>query len=48
MVQDRLYNENQWTVTSFDAFLGLIGGFIGLIWSIIHWIMGGYEEFRFL
>ena len=47
-MQDRLFNENQWTVTSFDAFLGLIGGFIGLIWSMIHMCMGGYEEFRFL
>ena len=45
--QCRLFNEYQWTVTSFETVLGLIGGFVGLIWSIITQCLGGYENFRF-
>ena len=45
--QDRLYNEYMWSVTSVDTLLGLIGGFVGLLWSIITWSLGGYESFRF-
>ena len=45
--QSRLYYHNVWTRTSFDAILGLIGGFVGLIWLFTTWLLGGYEEFRF-
>ena len=45
--QSRLYYHNVWTRTSFDAILGLIGGFVGLIWLFTTGILGGYEEFRF-
>ena len=48
LVQDRLYRELAWTITSFDALLGMIGGFVGLVWTVIIWSIGGYEEFRFL
>jgi len=27
--------------------LGVVGGFVGLIWSLIGWGLGGYEAFRF-
>ena len=45
--QSRLYYHNVWTRTSFDTILGLIGGFVGLIWLFTTWILGGYEQFRF-
>ena len=45
--QSRLYYFNIWTRTSFDAILGLIGGFVGLVWLFTTWLVGGYEDFRF-
>ena len=33
---------------SLDTLLGLIGGFVGLIWSVVTYGLGGYEEFRFI
>ena len=45
--QDRQYFEVTWTVTSIDILLGLIGGFVSLIWSLLGYFLGGYENFRF-
>jgi len=36
----------QYTVDSLDILLGVIGGFSGLIWSIMGCCVGGYETFR--
>ena len=32
---------------SFDVLLGLIGGFVGLIWGLLVYTLGGYESFKF-
>jgi len=37
----------QWTRASFETLLGLIGGFVGLIWELLGYFFGGYEDFRF-
>ena len=47
ITQDRQYFYNIWTLTSLDAILALVGGFVGLIWSETEYILGFYEEFRF-
>lgn len=45
--QDRHFNEVEWTVMSVDIVLGIIGGFVGLIWGILTYLLGGYQGFRF-
>lgn len=35
-----------WYVDSLDIVLGLVGGFVGLIWGTLEIIFGGYESFR--
>ena len=45
--QSRSYDVVQWSVVSFDMVVGLIGGFIGLIYLILTYILGGYQEFKF-
>jgi len=47
ITQDRLFHEFTWTITSFDILLGLIGGFVGLIWAVLIYLLGGYENFRY-
>lgn len=47
VIQDRSYLETSWTVNSVDILLGLIGGFIGLIWDLLNRFLGGYESFAF-
>ena len=45
--QSRKYYENEWTVTSFDMVIGNLGGFSGLVWSVIVLIVGPYEAFKY-
>ena len=47
LVQNRKYTEIQWTITSLDIVMGLIGGFIGLIWDTLGLTLKGYESFKF-
>ena len=42
VVQSRAYDISQWSVVSIDIFLGLMGGFVGIIWSIVQLCIGGY------
>ena len=46
MYQSRAYTETEWTVKSLDLVLGLIGGFVGLIWDSLGFVFGGYESFK--
>ena len=32
---------------SLDIALGLIGGFVGLIWDLLGFFLGSYNEFKF-
>ena len=34
-------------MSSIDILLGLIGGFVGLIWDLLGYTLGGYESFKF-
>ena len=45
-VQDRVYYETEWAIVAADAVFGIIGGFIGLIWSLLALCLGGYESFK--
>ena len=45
--QSRNYEVVQWSIVSFDMIIGLIGGFIGLVYLILTWFLGGYQEFKF-
>ena len=47
LLQDRSYYEITWSVNSLDIVLGLIGGFVGLIWDLLGYSLGGYESFKF-
>ena len=47
LCQDRSYLETTWSVQSLDIVLGLIGGFVGLIWDLLGYSLGGYESFKF-
>ena len=42
LMQDRSYHDTTWSVNSIDIVLGLIGGFIGLIWDMLGYTIGGY------
>ena len=46
-VQSRKYQNTEWTITSFDIVMGLIGGFVGLIWDGLGYWLGNYESFKF-
>ena len=46
-VQARKFTQTEWTITSFDIVLGLIGGFVGLIWDSLGFLLGNYESFKF-
>ena len=45
LLQDRGYYITSWSVSSLDLVLGLIGGFVGLIWDILGFSCSGYESF---
>ena len=47
MSQSRKYYTQKWARTSLELILGLIGGFIGLVWQLLAYMLGGYETFRF-
>ena len=47
LVQDRSILQAQWTLDSLDLILGLVGGFIALVWEWLSYILGGYESFKF-
>ena len=37
----------QWTITTFDMILGIIGGFVGLLWDSLGFGLSNYESFKF-
>jgi len=45
--QGRKFYHNEWTIVSLDIVLGLIGGFVGLVWSSLDLSLGSYESFKF-
>ena len=47
LYQAREYSESEWGVDSLDILLGVIGGFTGLIWDLLDYLLGGYQSFRF-
>lgn len=46
-MQARPYTVTEWTVSSLDVVLGVIGGFVGLIWDVLGFSLGGYQAFKF-
>ena len=40
-----VYTE-EWAIESIDIVLGIVGGFFGLVWSLLAFLLGGYEAFR--
>ena len=47
MEQSRKYSVSECNVLSIDIALGLIGGFVGLIWDLLGFFLGSYNEFKF-
>ena len=47
IVQSRSYLETTWTLTSLDLYLGLVGGFTSIIWTLFTILIGPYEDFKF-
>ena len=47
IVQSRSYLETIWTLTSLDLYLGLVGGFTSIIWTLFSILIGPYEDFKF-
>ena len=42
LVQSRSYFNVQWSITTLDLILGIIGGSTGLIIQVLGWTIGGY------
>ena len=38
--------QETWAVESIDIVLGLVGGFSGILWSLLAMVFGGYETFK--
>jgi len=36
----------EWAIESIDIVLGLVGGFSGILWSVLAMLFGGYETFK--
>lgn len=36
-----------YTIYSLDQALAVIGGYAGIIWQIINFLIGGYQDFKF-
>lgn len=47
LFQSRNYEQVQWSVLSMDIILGMIGGFVGLIYLLLTWAIGDYQRFKF-
>ena len=45
-MQSRRQHDSQFTRNSLDIVLGIVGGFVGLIWGGLSLIVGGYETFK--
>ena len=44
--QSRKMYTYEWSILSLDNVLGFIGGFSGLLWSMLALLFGGYEAFK--
>ena len=47
IILDKESKKVEWSVNSVDILLGLIGGFIGLIWDLLDLSFRPYESFKF-
>ena len=45
--QGRPTEDVKWTVRSLNIVVGLIGGYVALIWMVARFILDGYENFKF-
>ena len=45
-IQAREVHGEEWALNSLDNVLGLVGGFTGLLWSVLSFVMGSFETFR--
>ena len=44
--QSKVQNKVVWRVNSLDLVLGLVGGFVGLIWVSLSIVCKNYQEFK--
>ena len=40
--------KQEFSINSLDTILGLIGGYIAILWGVVHFCFGGYESFKYL
>ena len=45
--QGRNQIKQKWTVKSLNIVLGQVGGYTALLWMVITFVMGGYENHKF-
>lgn len=48
ILQSRLNTERQFARYSLDLILGLVGGFVSIIWGVLGYMINPYETFMFL
>ena len=40
-------NKQTWAYESLDIVLGLVGGLAGVVWAILSYLLGDYEQFKY-
>ena len=45
--QSRVLNKQTWAYESLDLVLGLVGGLAGVVWSVLNYLLGDYEQFKY-
>ena len=45
--QSRVSDRYEWSVESLDIVLGLVGGFSGIVWSALGYLLMGYQNFKY-
>ena len=45
--QSRVVHKQTWAYESLDLVLGLVGGLAGVVWSVLSYLLGDYEQFKY-
>ena len=45
--QSRVMNKYEWSRESLDIVLGLVGGFAGICWSTLSYLLASYQGFKY-
>ena len=42
-----MVHKQTWAYESLDLVLGLVGGLAGVVWSVLNYLLGDYEQFKY-